>query len=225
MTGATWPQDGHLVVLGQTGLGKTAFVRAWLRTMGSLPVYPRVVIADKDAEYGAVAVGIGTIDELAAYVERTAPPWRIAYQGDDLDAAMPVLAEATYQIGNTLLIAEEADLWCSPASIIPELAHVLKYGRKRGAWVCSVARRASELHRLATSQARHLIAFGTVEPIDVEYLRRAVGPEFAGAVQTLEPLQGAWWDRRERALVYVRVIPAELRIVRLERRKEPAAGA
>lgn len=216
MTGGTWPQDGHLVVLGQTGLGKTAFTRAWVKTQGSRQVYSRVVIADKDAEYGAVAVGIGTIDELTAYVERTAPPWRLAYQGDDLDAAMPVLCEATYQIGHMLLVAEEADLWCSPNSILPELAHLLKYGRKREAWVCSVARRASELHRLATSQARHLIAFGTVEPIDVEYLRRAVGAEFAGAVQALEPLEGAWWDRRERRLVRLRVIPAEMRISRLE---------
>jgi len=224
VSGGTWPQDGHLVVLGQTGLGKTAFVRAWIRTPGSRQVYSRLVIADKDAEYGAVAVGIGTIDELSAYVERTAPPWRVAYQGDDLDRAMPILCEATYQIGNTLLVAEEADLWCSPSSILPELAHLLKYGRKRGAWVCTVARRASELHRLATSQARHLIAFGTVEPIDVEYLRRAVAVEFAGAVQALEPLQGAWWDRRERRLVRVRVNPAELRISRLDQQGADPPG-
>jgi len=44
----------------------------------------------------------------------------------------------------------------------------------------------------------------------------AVGVEFAGAVQALEPLQGAWWDRRERRLVRVRVNPAELRISRLD---------
>ncbi len=222
MPGVTLPQDGHLVVLGQTGLGKTAFVRAWLRQT-SPQVYSRILVADKDAEYGAVAVGITTLEELAAYVEQIAPPWRIAYQGDDLDAAMPVLCEATYQIaGGMLLIAEEADLWATPSAIIPELAHVLKYGRKKGAHLCCVARRASELHRLCTSQARHIVAFGTVEPIDVEYLRRAVSGPFADRVQQLEPLEGAWWDRRAREVITLRVDPAQLQLRRLDR-QEPLA--
>lgn len=221
MSGATWPQDGHLVVLGQTGLGKTAFVRAWLKQI-SRQDCSRILVADKDAEYGQVAVGIDRLDDVVAYLSVVAPPWRIAYQGDDLDDVMPVLCEASYQIGGTLLVAEEADLWCSPSSILPELAHLLKYGRKRQAWVCSVARRASELHRLATSQARHLIAFGTVEPIDVEYLRRAVGKIFAEGVQTLDPLQGAWWDRRTRALVRMTVDPAALRIRALEQEEGAA---
>lgn len=181
-----------------------------------------MLVADKDAEYGQVAVGIATLEDLAHYVEQVTPPWRIAYQGDDLDAAMPVLCEATYAIaGGMLLVAEEADLWATPSAIIPEFAHLLKYGRKKRAFVCAVARRASELHRLCTSQARHLIAFGTVEPIDVEYLRRAVAPAFADVVQRLEPLEGAWWDRRERQVQTLRVDPAQLRLTLTE--KEPPA--
>lgn len=227
--------DGHLVVLGQTGLGKTALMRALIRH--SHPVWPRVLIADKDAEYGPVAVGVQSVEEWAAYVgagagvpaplrvDQQGASWKVAYQADDLDQAMPVLCEAVFEIaGGTLLVAEEADLWCSPAAILPEFAHLLKYGRKRGAWVCSVARRPSELHRLCTSQARHVIAFGTVEPIDVEYLRRAVSTACAEAVQTLEPLEAVWWDRRLRALQWLRVDPAALRVQRIDRQEPAAVG-
>ena len=136
---------------------------------------------------------------------------------------MPVLCAASFDYaGGSMMVVEEADLWCSPNQILPEYAALLKYGRKRGAWVCSVARRAGEIHRLATSQARHVIAFGAPEPIDADYVRRAMsGAVSIEQLQSLDPLEGAWWDRRTRKLTRLHVDPVQLTVRRLDR-KEPA---
>lgn len=210
------PKDGHLVVLGQTGLGKTALVRT-LAKRASRRAWCRILIADPHREYGQVAVGVQSLDELAVYLDQAGASWRVAYQGDDLDDAFPVLCEAAYQMGQTLLVAEEADFWCSPSQILPELAHALKYGRFRegrteGVIVCGVARRPSEVHRLLTSQARCVVSFGTVEPVDLEYLRRAVSVEFAAVLPALPPLTCAWWDRRERQVRRFTVDPVAHRL-------------
>ncbi len=223
MRGVKLPESGHLVVLGQTGLGKSAFVRTWMREL-SAQDYPRVLVADKDDEYGAVAVGVSSLDDLTAYVAHVAPPWRLAYQGADLLDVLPALADAAYEIaGGTLLVAEEANLWQHPNAIAPELQQLIVFGRKRRAWICSVARRAGELHPLSRSQARHVIAFGMPEPIDAKYVREAMsGAVSIEELQRLAPLEGLWWDRRTRELVRLQVDPAALVIRRLDR-QDPAA--
>lgn len=220
--------DGHAVVLGQTGLGKTALLRALIRRAGRR-AWPRILIADPVGEFGAVAVAVRSVPELAGYLERAGESWRVAYQGDDLDEAFPVLCEAAYRMGRCLLVVDEADLWCSPAAIEPEFAHALKYGRWRpgrreGVIVLAAARRPSEVHRLLTSQARCVASFGTVEPVDLDYLRRAVSVEFAAALPDLPPLVCAWWDRRARVVRRLRVDPVADRLEELGAPPPPAVG-
>jgi hypothetical protein len=202
------------VILGQTGLGKTRLVMTLVRSSRQASSWPtKILVADPQAEYGNVAIPVQSIEEWAQYVEQARGVWTVAYQGDDLDTALPAICDAVFDMGPIMLVLEEADLWCTPNQIMPEVAKLLKYGRKRQVWVCGVARRPSEVHRLLTSQARHVIAFGTVEPIDVEYFRRGVSVEFAAAVQQLDLLEAAWWDRRERKVQRLRVDPQMLSVV------------
>lgn len=183
-----------------------------MRSWGQASQIPRLLVADPQAEYGNVAVPVQSIEEWIAYVQDAGTTWIVAYQGDDLDTALPTICDAAFEMGPIVVVLEEADLWCTPSQIMPEVAKLLKYGRKRQVWVCGVARRPSEVHRLLTSQARHVIAFGTVEPIDVEYFRRAVSVEFSEVVQQVELLEAAWWDRRERKVRRIRVDPQMLTI-------------
>jgi hypothetical protein len=223
--GGPLPKDGHLVVLGQTGLGKTRLVMTLIRSSRQgWP--PRILIVDPQGEYGNVAVPVHSIEEWVDYISGGAEgqplaSWCVAYQGEDLDQVLPIICEAAFDMERITVVLEEADLWCTPNQIVPEVANLLKYGRKREVWVCGVARRPSEVHRLLTSQARHVIAFGTVEPIDVEYFRRGVSVEFASAVSQLDLLEAAWWDRRERKLRKIRVDPQALALT--EAAQAPAA--
>jgi hypothetical protein len=218
-------REGHIVVLGQTGLGKTALVRTWVRGRRD---WPRVLVLDPHREYGDVAVAVESLDAWAAYVARAQPTWRVAYWGDDLDDVLPAICEAVYEIGQVHLVVEEADYWATPGAILPDLAHVFKYGRHRQVWVVAVARRPSEVHRLCTSQARHVWACATVEPRDVDYLRLAVSAEYAAAAAALQPLQAVWWDRRTRVLTRVRIDPAAGTVQQEEEAltaaKQPAVG-
>lgn len=141
------------------------------------------------AEYGEHGVVIEDLPSLAAYIQREAT-WRIVYRNDRLEEEFGIVCDLVYSAGDCLLVVEEADWFCNPTQIVDEFAKILRYGRHRSIHVVAVSRRPAEINRLLTSQASRLVCFRTVEPRDVDWLRRIVGEE-ASAVRDLpefEPL-------------------------------------
>lgn len=174
-------QNLVLVVLGRKGSGKSTLVREVIRE------FDRVVILDYIGEYGAevnarVIEGFeACVHELVENAKR--PRFRLSLRVVDTDEALRVLSVA-YELPRTLLVVEEASVYCTPQSLPVEVARFVRFGRHREISQVYVAQRPSMLHRDITSQADVIVSFRQHEQRDVDYLRGIMGEE-AERVRTL----------------------------------------
>ena len=70
------------------------------------------------------------------------------------------------------IIVEEADRFCSPHNINPDLKKLINYGRHWAVDLVFTARRAAAVHKDVTSQADCIVSFNQTELNDIKALRK-----------------------------------------------------
>lgn len=168
------------------------------------------MIIDPLGDYTTDGVAVESLEEWAAYVRAAPGRWRVVFSGPAAEALFEEVLAAVQRVGQVLVVVDEADWWAQPTGISPGLARALKYGRHHGVEVLAIARRPAEVHRLVTSQAYHVWAFATSEPVDLDYLRRYVSAEVAEQVADLPPYRAVYWDARARRASVVTVDNGEI---------------
>lgn len=192
----------NAVVFGLKGSGKTHLVRRLLAS------HPRVLIVDTQREYGSVAVELGSLAQLADYLDHTAGRWRVAYFNTHLEDEFPLLCQAAWSIGDLLFVVEEVDRFCSPAWIGDEFFQVVNYGRHapggaaagaRPVDYLAVSRTPADVNRALTRQAYEVYCFTLSEPRDIDHLAKWIGREFADGLPALPPHSYRFMDLYDRS--------------------------
>ncbi len=77
-----------------------------------------------------------------------------------------------FEVGNCLLLVEEADLFAQSQNIDSNLRKILRYGRHRNIDQIYISRRPYELNRLVTAMADEIVVFRINEQRDLEFLQK-----------------------------------------------------
>lgn len=160
------PADNEVgVIFGKKGSGKTTLARSLAATAR------RVLVLDTlGTDYGGGAV-VGRAADLDGYYQR------VRGGSDFCIIARPTdqrLVDRFFwhvrHSENVVAIVEEADRYCSPSTIHPDLNWSINYGRQFGQSLVACARRAHRVHRDLTANADWIVAHTTTEPRDLDYL-------------------------------------------------------
>ena len=156
-------------VFGKAGSGKSYLIQS---IMDDLP--RPVFIVDSQAEFNT-GVQFETADELLSFLIEGRPNVSGIYvlnSTTDLDFDTFFRILATAQDPATVVI-DEADLFCTPYNINPDLARIIKYGRHWKQHIVYAARRPAEVNRNLTAQSDCLISFKQTEPRDIAALKKS----------------------------------------------------
>ncbi len=157
------------VQLAEPGAGKTFQARrlawAWPRVLyldsqivGGVAEYPGIVARDLDE----------LLRRLYALAQQRAERWRVAFRGEVTDDVLNVAAS----LPGTLVVAEEADKYCSADYTPGGLYAIAHHGRRAGTGLVLNARRASSIARDLTATADSFRVWAQSEPIDREAVRK-----------------------------------------------------
>lgn len=190
-----------VLAVGETGRGKTTALRSLTART------ERLLVADVTGDFATdVDESFTSAAELAEAVRERHPdqPFRFrlaldldgaayrAYTRDPKNEPNPLelagaqVAALGFATGCCAIVLDELRQWCSSSWIHPNLNLALSMGRHRGLSILATTRRPSEVHRLASSQVDLLLAFQTVEPLDLAYLSSRLGAR-ARELPALEP--------------------------------------
>lgn len=166
------------LLLGRGGSGKSTLWRGWV--IGSPG---RVIVHDyahEKANGHPFAVEIYEYAELVRVLAKHPQVRRICWRGYsnvamDADDAFELANRAAWAAENVTSVWEEIDQ-CWPNGARPFWANkIVQVGRHRGLRTIACARRAASLSRNHTANVQRLVAFQTIEPLDVDYLRHWIG--------------------------------------------------
>lgn len=198
-----WPEHGCLSVAGSRGTGKTTAVRALLRERR----VRRRLILDPLADYREgidVERVVSSAEAFDAYIADVTPraEFSVAWipdQDSEADIAA-ALADVAWQLGDCVLVLEEAHDACNARTAPDELIRLAKRGRHAnvGLWACS--QRPSDVHPSIRAElaAHEAFVLRLAEARDLEVLAARRGRDFAAAVARLPNLHA------------FRVVPSEL---------------
>jgi hypothetical protein len=160
------PQDNEVgAIFGKKGSGKTTLARS-LATKAR-----RVLILDTlGTDYGGGAV-VGRSADLDGYYQnvRGGSDFSIIVRPTDQQLVDRFFWHVR-RSEDVVAIVEEADRYCSPSTIHPDLAWSINYGRQFGQSIIACARRAHRVHRDLTANADWIVTHQTTEPRDLDYL-------------------------------------------------------
>jgi DNA helicase HerA-like ATPase len=173
-------QNDIVTIFGKSGCGKSFFA-GWLasKLRGE---EKRLVVWDKKNEYRGLADALLTLDshvierirntrhEFFIRVLTDQPSLRIVPQGLTLDEMMEAyneLAHAIYELGNCVLLTEEAHIVC-PQGQTPRYAQALVTDARTNANdLIFVTQRAQMLDTTIVSQGNVRVAFKMTDPNDL----------------------------------------------------------
>ncbi len=148
-----------------------------------------------------MAVEVQSLEEWAAYLDRTDGRWRVALFSTDLEDSFEEICEAVWAVGNMLLVVEEVDRFCDPSYIGDAFFRIVNYGRHAETGpvdFLAVSRAPADVHRALTRMAYEIYCFTMGEPRDLEYLKKRVSEAYADGLQTLPPHHYRFMDLRDR---------------------------
>ena len=169
----------HLIIIGPTGSGKSHLVNRLLLD-GSLG--SRVLVIDLKNEYTDLGPWVEieeAIQEIRSgeksfFIYRFIPEDDIE-TGDILDLA--------FALGDVTVVCEEVGDYSNH----PELRRTMRRGRSEGIRVVAITQRPAEVSKTVTSQANLTLCFKTIEPVDVEYIRKKFGVLGVQDLEDLDP--------------------------------------
>lgn len=182
-------QLDQTLILGRGGKGKTTLALAWTRAR------PRVLIFDPNGE-AAHAAGAVVVDDPARLVQlvRDMGRFRICWRG------FATMGGEAFEWGNRVaLAAEHLTLFWDEVDRFtgshppPAAELVINAGRHRNLAVIACSRRPARVPRDLTANASRIVAFGSQEPSDLDYLRTFMGSEASAAVPGLAAFHAVDW--------------------------------
>lgn len=158
------------VVLGVGGSGKSYLVKHWLKKRRHVVVFNTAAEADYERP-GCVVVN----DRHALVRALQVRANRISWRGDDMSVeAWEFVNRAVWCAEGYTLVWEEADQFWPPSKAPQWASNLVNQGRHRGIRLIACSRRPAVLSRTLTANAR-VVAFATVEPRDLMYMRERMG--------------------------------------------------
>jgi hypothetical protein len=152
-------------VYGKTGMGKTRWSRAFLRSQS------RVIVMDPMLEHdGIVFDDLGDmIDHLMRY-----PTFRVRTEFLD---DFPMLCSIVFATGRCWLVVEETQriLPASRKELPAPFLDLIYRGRHKRVSLLMISQRPSTVHIAARSQWTRIITFNQTEPADIGWIQSASG--------------------------------------------------
>ncbi|MEM3423568.1 MAG: DUF87 domain-containing protein [Nitrososphaeria archaeon] len=157
------PYDEHIVIFGQSGTGKTTLAKYLIKQIAKQkPVW----IWDYNAEYELFQKVKGTNNLY--YGNLTYLP----QEGTEEEFSQ--FCQTAYDQNNLTVVIEEVQEYANKFYMPPELAKIVRTGRRRGVTYIAISQRPAEVHNAIISNSHHRFIFRLDLPPDIIYLKRWV---------------------------------------------------
>lgn len=172
-------------ICGQRGTGKTKYLVTRVLTQE-----PRLLVYDHMAELvGRAPMTVThTLEDTIEAVHRSPRGFcRVCYV--PAAGASPeefgVVSAIPFSVRDLVLVVDEVDQLAGTQQNLPpqEFKRLIHFGRHFGASIVACARRAADVTRALTSQARRVVVFAQSEPADIKYLSSLCGKRAKEAVE------------------------------------------
>ena len=167
-----------ILILGKTGSGKSS--------------YERTIVFDPLSEYHGGLV-CRSFDEFVSYFTSEYPrTFKIVcrFRGETIeetDEMYDKAARAVWEIGNCLLVVEEAEQFLSSGNESHFINYLISFGRHKQISILALGRRPVEISIKLRAQFTSIFSFRQTEPRDLEYL--SLWGFSPGDLSTLEPFK------------------------------------
>ena len=154
-----------IVVVGKTGMGKTRWTRAYLRTLH------RIILVDPMAEHEGQE-----FENTDAMIDHIMENRVFRVRTEAIDD-FPMVCSIAYAARRCCLVVEESQrvLPSGNKELPPSFTDIIYRGRHRRASLILISQRASTIHIAGRSQWTRLIIFNQTEPNDVAWLLNTTG--------------------------------------------------
>lgn len=163
------PRRSIIVVVGKTGMGKTLWAIAEVRSRH------RVLILDPSVDDPYPATVVDHVEDVLPAIEEKRVFRIMTDRVDQVDD----LAAIAFTLGRTTLVLDEAQTYLDPRMDlkreIPSLREIIFRGRHNCTSLIIVAQRAASIHVDARSQWTRLVIFNQTEHDDVKWLQQQSG--------------------------------------------------
>lgn len=149
------------LIFGKTGSGKSFHAKKLIKN------FNRVVIIDALYEYENGII-FTSFDDLINYTIDFLPPRFTFICRFQSNEEIEFLFKMCYQLGNLLLVVEEAEIYISPYSKSSEFLNLVRYGRHRSISILGIARRTAELSIDLRAMVDKIISFKQTEIYDLK---------------------------------------------------------
>ena len=154
-----------IVVVGKTGMGKTRWTRAYLKTQH------RVILIDPMGEHAGVE--FENTDDMIDYIKE----YRVFRVRTENVSDFPMVCAIAYAARRCVLVVEESQrvLPAGNKELPSTFSDIVYRGRHRRVSLILISQRASTIHIAGRSQWTRLIIFNQTEPADVQWLLNTTG--------------------------------------------------
>jgi len=194
----------HLLILGETGAGKSTL------TKEMVPLFGRVLVLDRHWEYLA-SDGYEVIHGFASLSQRLVSDlrgnWRIAFRTDtdaEWGAAVALLYYAQRELSRNgeareaLIVVEEIGLFSSPQKLPDWLGALWNYGRHYDVYAVGICRQDTETHSVLRLNST-MVFFRCTEV--TAKVASALGRATIQRIAELPLLKAPWKPQAERNYV------------------------
>ncbi|MDQ3724651.1 MAG: DUF87 domain-containing protein [Actinomycetota bacterium] len=189
-------RQGHIAVLGMSGMGKTVAATRLCRAFAQANV---VIALDTTGEYGSrlgfPAWAVGDFDTLGYFVHEPAghqPPKATSFIKDCMEAGSNQYRSEEEPTPRVILLEEAHNFVPEfPLALrehqapIGESTRYIMQARKFGITFVIVSQRTAVVSKTALSQCENYIILKTLDKTSLEYFESVVGPEVRNAIPTL----------------------------------------
>lgn len=154
-----------IVVVGKTGMGKTRWTKAYLRTLH------RIILIDPMAEHEGLE-----FQDTDAMIDHIMENRVFRVRTEAIDD-FPMVCSIAYAARRCVLVVEESQrvLPSGNKELPPSFTDIIYRGRHRRTSLILISQRASTIHIAGRSQWTRLIIFNQTEPNDVAWLLNTTG--------------------------------------------------